>query len=148
MLASISKHISSKTIFSLVTAKLLFWSIGMIVFDAGFYFANLAFEIGDYALTKYLMLFAALLGLFNLIKWHNKHLFIILSHAYCFLWVYVLVGYALTSGSKSSLVFRNIPEILFIIFMMFGVYHDPELYGKKTLRDTGSDDKEQQTNPN
>ena len=110
--------ISPKTLFVFANAKLLGWAASMIFFGAEFQHKNQFFFIGDYPLTKYLMLASAILGFANLFWYRSRIIYLIVSLILCFLSAYVCIGFGVSSDWTGSSFFRTLVETGFIMYMV------------------------------
>jgi hypothetical protein len=113
--------VSARTIYLIVTCKVLFWSLAMIFFNAPFHTTHVWFELGDFWFTKYFMMALGLLALWNV---YNSKLpvFYITSYAFLCLWSYLILGFVSVQGVTNPSFARLIVDFFFILFLIRGVH--------------------------
>jgi hypothetical protein len=115
------KIMSARTIYIIITCKLIFWALAMIFFNAPFHTTNVWFEVGDFWITKYFMLILGLLALWNV---HNSKLsaFYITSYGFLILWSYLILGFVSSQGVTNPSFARLIVDFFAILFLIRGVH--------------------------
>lgn len=91
----------------------------MIVFKEGFFSSGFHLPLGDFFLTKYIMLFISLLGLYNLKKSY-WNLYLLVIYSYLFLWSYLFIEF-LVHGRNTS-VTRICVDLVFIFIVIRNIH--------------------------